>query len=317
MESLMSGTLAGTGSFRCEDCGYVVTLAAADELPACPGCGGARFVRASLFAPARFQRTAGDAPTAEEREALVAEARGAASRARASTSPTRTAATIRVVALDARVDADRPQPGRRRPLRRPDGLAPSRADRAPGRRRARARRPQPQRRVRQRRARRVARAARRRRDRRRPPPPALPGHDVEPPAHASRHRAPRRQPETGTELEPADRRRPPIVSAIVARMAETIAVLSQKGGTGKTTAVRHPDRRLPPRGPRRAGRRPRPAGQPVGLLRRRPGRRRRRSPTCSPAAPRPREAIHDGIIPANLEPGRGGAARWRARWAAS
>lgn len=56
MESLTSGTLAGTGSFRCEECGYVVTLAAADELPACPGCGGGQFVRASLFAGGRFPR---------------------------------------------------------------------------------------------------------------------------------------------------------------------------------------------------------------------------------------------------------------------
>ena len=69
---MMSGTLAGTGSFRCEECGYVVNLAAADELPACPGCGGARFTRASLFAGSRFQRKAGDAPTIEEREALLA-----------------------------------------------------------------------------------------------------------------------------------------------------------------------------------------------------------------------------------------------------
>jgi predicted nucleic acid-binding Zn-ribbon protein len=75
MESLTSGTLAGTGSFRCEECGYVVNLAAADELPACPGCGGSRFARASLFAAGRFQRKPGDAPTAEERDALIAEAR--------------------------------------------------------------------------------------------------------------------------------------------------------------------------------------------------------------------------------------------------
>src|SRR3954449_979706 len=75
MESLTTGTLAGTGSFRCEQCGYVVTLAAADELPACPGCGGARFVRASLFAGGRFQRRAGEAPSAEERAAFVATAR--------------------------------------------------------------------------------------------------------------------------------------------------------------------------------------------------------------------------------------------------
>ena len=75
MESMMSGTLAGTGSFRCEECGYVVNLAAADELPACPGCGGSRFTRASLFAGGRFQRKTGDAPTVEEREALIVEAR--------------------------------------------------------------------------------------------------------------------------------------------------------------------------------------------------------------------------------------------------
>jgi DNA-directed RNA polymerase subunit RPC12/RpoP len=74
MESLTSGTLAGTGSFRCEECGYVVTLAAADELPACPGCGGARFARASLFSGGRFQRGGGEAATDEEREALLAEA---------------------------------------------------------------------------------------------------------------------------------------------------------------------------------------------------------------------------------------------------
>ena len=75
MESLTSGTLAGTGSFRCEQCGYVVTLAATDELPACPGCDGASFVRASLFAGGRFNRRSADAPTPEEREALLRTAR--------------------------------------------------------------------------------------------------------------------------------------------------------------------------------------------------------------------------------------------------
>jgi pSer/pThr/pTyr-binding forkhead associated (FHA) protein len=76
MESLTTGTLAGTGSFRCEECGYVVTLAAADSLPDCPGCGGSRFARASLFSSARFQRRPGDEPTPEERRELVARARG-------------------------------------------------------------------------------------------------------------------------------------------------------------------------------------------------------------------------------------------------
>jgi hypothetical protein len=75
MESLTTGTLAGTGSFRCEECGYVVTLAAADSLPDCPGCGGSRFARASLFSGGRFQRRPGDEPTTEEREALVTRAR--------------------------------------------------------------------------------------------------------------------------------------------------------------------------------------------------------------------------------------------------
>jgi len=56
MEGLMSGTLAGTGSFRCEECGYVVTLAANDMLPDCPGCGGSSFTRASLFGAATLDR---------------------------------------------------------------------------------------------------------------------------------------------------------------------------------------------------------------------------------------------------------------------
>jgi len=75
MESLTTGTLAGTGSFRCDECGYVVTLAAKDSLPDCPGCGGSRFARASLFSAGRFQRRPGEEPTMEEREALVGRAR--------------------------------------------------------------------------------------------------------------------------------------------------------------------------------------------------------------------------------------------------
>jgi predicted nucleic acid-binding Zn-ribbon protein len=64
MESLTSGTLAGTGTFRCEVCGHVLEMTTADVLPACPGCDGASFTRASLFAGStRFQRTAPDVPT--------------------------------------------------------------------------------------------------------------------------------------------------------------------------------------------------------------------------------------------------------------
>ncbi len=56
VESLTSGTMAGAGSFRCQRCGYVLTLAASDTLSDCPGCGGASFVRASLFSAGRFAR---------------------------------------------------------------------------------------------------------------------------------------------------------------------------------------------------------------------------------------------------------------------
>jgi hypothetical protein len=72
MESLTTGTLAGTGSFRCEGCGYGLTLAAGDALPDCPGCRGAQFVRASLFG-ARFRRDGAGEETGEERERVLAE----------------------------------------------------------------------------------------------------------------------------------------------------------------------------------------------------------------------------------------------------
>jgi pSer/pThr/pTyr-binding forkhead associated (FHA) protein/DNA-directed RNA polymerase subunit RPC12/RpoP len=49
MESHTSGTMAGTGSFRCQRCGYVLTLTSLDALRDCPDCGGRDFVRASLF----------------------------------------------------------------------------------------------------------------------------------------------------------------------------------------------------------------------------------------------------------------------------
>ncbi len=49
MESFMAGTLAGTGSFRCARCDYILALAADDALSDCPRCGGTEFSRASLF----------------------------------------------------------------------------------------------------------------------------------------------------------------------------------------------------------------------------------------------------------------------------
>ncbi len=49
MKAWMSGSVAGTGTFRCTECDFPVSLDAADELPACPNCGGTEFVRSSLF----------------------------------------------------------------------------------------------------------------------------------------------------------------------------------------------------------------------------------------------------------------------------
>jgi pSer/pThr/pTyr-binding forkhead associated (FHA) protein len=59
--ALTSGTLAGAGSFRCERCGYVLTLAASDALSDCPGCGGRSFARASLFSVGRLGRESAEA----------------------------------------------------------------------------------------------------------------------------------------------------------------------------------------------------------------------------------------------------------------
>ena len=76
MDALNSGTLAGTGSFRCLDCDYVVTLAAEDRLPTCPGCGGERFARASLFGDPRLAVSPPSAAAADATSgAWAAEAR--------------------------------------------------------------------------------------------------------------------------------------------------------------------------------------------------------------------------------------------------
>ncbi len=65
MKAWTTGNVAGTGTFRCTECEYAVSLDAADELPSCPNCGGTEFVRASLFTTA--QATVVDmAPQAED-----------------------------------------------------------------------------------------------------------------------------------------------------------------------------------------------------------------------------------------------------------
>ena len=73
MNPLQSGTLAGTGSFRCEACGYVVTLQAAERLEPCASCGENRFARASLFAVGTIRP--GDAESDAARADLITEAR--------------------------------------------------------------------------------------------------------------------------------------------------------------------------------------------------------------------------------------------------
>jgi pSer/pThr/pTyr-binding forkhead associated (FHA) protein len=80
VDALNSGTLAGTGSFRCLDCDYVVALAAEDRLPTCPGCGGERFARASLFGDPRLAVSPPSAAPADPTSgAWAAEARASIS----------------------------------------------------------------------------------------------------------------------------------------------------------------------------------------------------------------------------------------------
>jgi len=49
METHTSGTFVGAGSFRCQHCGYALTLEGTERLTDCPSCGGSEFTRASLF----------------------------------------------------------------------------------------------------------------------------------------------------------------------------------------------------------------------------------------------------------------------------
>ena len=73
MESLASGAVTGTGSFRCEVCGYVVTMTTNEVLPQCPGCDGACFTRTSLFGTtlARFTRETPSESESDERDVLI------------------------------------------------------------------------------------------------------------------------------------------------------------------------------------------------------------------------------------------------------
>lgn len=78
-QSLSAGTLAGTGTFRCESCAFPVALQERDQIPECPHCGERRFARQSLFAFADDQKpiepVGVDPPPwlAEARQAIDAE----------------------------------------------------------------------------------------------------------------------------------------------------------------------------------------------------------------------------------------------------
>ncbi len=69
MDSLVSGTFVGAGSFCCRRCGYALTLSGTDTLTDCPGCGGSDFARASLFSTERITA----APGADTDEAALVE----------------------------------------------------------------------------------------------------------------------------------------------------------------------------------------------------------------------------------------------------
>jgi predicted nucleic acid-binding Zn-ribbon protein len=76
-------SFARAGSFRCRDCGYVLTLSGDDALTDCPACGGADFARASLFARTPSSATQETArhggvlsePAPQDRDAQLAAAR--------------------------------------------------------------------------------------------------------------------------------------------------------------------------------------------------------------------------------------------------
>ncbi len=113
MESLTSGTMAGTGSFRCRSCGYLLTLTGTDTLSDCPGCGGQDFARASLFSresPARDRADgaaiAGEPGAPGARGRIVAGHGNAGARAAGSAGSAGTAGAPRAGARRASDDAD-------------------------------------------------------------------------------------------------------------------------------------------------------------------------------------------------------------------
>ncbi len=75
MNTVVSGTLAGAGTFRCQSCAYPVALFERDQIPPCPSCGAREFRRSSIFAE-RMEELSEVAVEAERPEWLE-ETRGA------------------------------------------------------------------------------------------------------------------------------------------------------------------------------------------------------------------------------------------------
>ena len=244
MESLTSGTFVGAGSFRCQRCGYVLTLAGSDALTRLsglrrPGLRARLAVQHRAPARRRHARRAATAALVRARARRSRGAAGAGARA-ASSSPASTSATeddgeLRTVALTrewtrigrslaADVRFDDPTVSRRHALivRQPDGVRVLddrslngvfvNGERVEGR----VLEDGDEIIVGRYRLSFLERGARARdATRRRPAAEPLRARRTE--GHAARARGAARS---------------------IAVMAHTIAVLSQKGGTGKTTAVR-------------------------------------------------------------------------------
>jgi hypothetical protein len=73
MDSLTSGTFVGSGSFRCVNCDYALTLDGTEQLPDCPVCAGREFVRASLFSTERIPAASTAHESAQGEEGVLVE----------------------------------------------------------------------------------------------------------------------------------------------------------------------------------------------------------------------------------------------------
>jgi len=86
MESLSAGTFVGSGSFRCQRCGYALTLEGSDVLTPCPSCGGQTFLRASLFSTERISQSEGQPTEATLVQAAASDMADRLAQARAELS---------------------------------------------------------------------------------------------------------------------------------------------------------------------------------------------------------------------------------------